>query len=162
MRARIRGRRQADGHHRHHHRLWFRTGDLGVWEEEAVCGSWAALTQIKLRGIRIELGEVEAVARQSSVITAAAAVIDDQLILYVVPAAASSVRPTSMMAAATWRCACSCARGCHLRCSPLGSLRSATSSYTRREVAAPELPTLQLPSSPSPLSQAESTEALRG
>jgi len=70
-------------------RLWFRTGDLGVWEGEGsglrVLGRIDA--QIKLRGIRVELGEIEAVARQSSVITGAAAtVIDDQLILFVVPA----------------------------------------------------------------------------
>ena len=157
---------KRDGHRRDHHRLWFRTGDLGVWEEESglrVLGRLDA--QIKLRGIRIELGEVEAVARQSSVITAAAAaVIDDQLILYVVPAADElspanfhngggdvavrlqlrawlppSLQPSRIVAISS------------LPLTPGGKLLRS------------ELPALQPPpSSPSPLSQAESTEALRG
>jgi acyl-CoA synthetase (AMP-forming)/AMP-acid ligase II/ankyrin repeat protein len=103
---------------------WFRTGDLGAWDEDdkeeeeedggggggggqskseseppkiarqrqlGLCGLRVLGRldgQIKLRGIRVELGEIEAVARRSGVISAAAATVFDgqQLVLFIVPA----------------------------------------------------------------------------
>ena len=58
-------------------RRWFRTGDVGRWE-----GGSSGLRvlgrlddQVKLRGMRLELGEVEAAARSCSLVAAAAAAI---------------------------------------------------------------------------------------
>jgi len=63
-----------------------------------------ARLQVKLRGIRFELGEIEAVAIRSELVAAAAAVVrDERLLLYIVPtvplesfanAAATAVRIT--------------------------------------------------------------------
>lgn len=67
---------------------WFRTGDLGRWDARAaglrVLGRLDA--QVKLRGIRLELGEVESLARSSAAVCAAAAIVrSGALLLYVVP-----------------------------------------------------------------------------
>ena len=74
-------------------RRWFRTGDLGEWchgDGLRLLGRLDA--QVKLRGVRIELEELEAVAKQSRIVrAAAAAVVADQLILYLVPRASVAV-----------------------------------------------------------------------
>ena len=75
----------ADGAGR---RRWFRTGDLGVW-----VGGDAGLRvlgrldeQVKLRGMRLELGEVEAAAQSCPLVAAAAAAVADaRLVLFVKP-----------------------------------------------------------------------------
>jgi len=75
----------ADGAGR---RRWFRTGDLGVW-----VGGAAGLRvlgrldeQVKLRGMRLELGEVEAAAQSCPLVAAAAAAVADaRLVLFVKP-----------------------------------------------------------------------------
>tara|TARA_B100000795_G_scaffold243128_1_gene206798 strand:- start:136 stop:810 length:675 start_codon:yes stop_codon:yes gene_type:complete len=76
---------EADGAGR---RRWFRTGDLGVW-----LGGVAGLRvlgrldeQVKLRGMRLELGEVEAAAQSCPLVAAAAAAVADaRLVLFVKP-----------------------------------------------------------------------------
>jgi len=75
----------ADGAGR---RRWFRTGDLGGWG-----GGAAGLRvlgrldeQVKLRGMRLELGEVEAAAQSCPLVAAAAAAVAEaRLVLFVKP-----------------------------------------------------------------------------
>ncbi|KAL3918508.1 MAG: hypothetical protein SGPRY_005990 [Prymnesium sp.] len=65
--------------------MWFRTGDLAEWSEETGLTLLGRIDdQVKLRGIRVELGEVEAAARTSPLVSAAAAsVVEGSLALYV-------------------------------------------------------------------------------
>ena len=66
---------------------WFRTGDVGSWSAEA--GLWIhgrRDSQVKLRGMRVELEEIEAIARRCPIICAAAATVwQTELILFVQP-----------------------------------------------------------------------------
>ena len=66
---------------------WFRTGDVGSWSPEA--GLWIhgrRDSQVKLRGMRVELEEIEAIARRCPIICAAAATVwQSELILFVQP-----------------------------------------------------------------------------
>ncbi|WP_236792414.1 non-ribosomal peptide synthetase [Amycolatopsis sp. GM8] len=65
----------------------FRTGDRGRWREDGVLEFFGRLDdQVKLRGVRIELGEVEAaLTAHPAVAAAAASVVDDRLVAHVVP-----------------------------------------------------------------------------
>ncbi|HEV2238517.1 MAG TPA: amino acid adenylation domain-containing protein, partial [Ktedonobacterales bacterium] len=75
----------------------YRTGDLARWRGDGVLEFLGrGDDQVKLRGVRIELGEVEAaLASHESVASAAAAVRDDRLVGYVVaraPVSAAALR----------------------------------------------------------------------
>ncbi|MBT0565916.1 non-ribosomal peptide synthetase [Williamsia sp. CHRR-6] len=67
----------------------YRTGDLVAWDGEPAAAQLRYLgradAQVKVRGVRVELSEVQAAAAgHPDVIAAAAVVVDDALILYVV------------------------------------------------------------------------------
>ncbi|MER6309470.1 amino acid adenylation domain-containing protein [Streptomyces sp. NPDC001657] len=66
----------------------YRTGDLGSWDDDG-CVRYAGRGdhQVKIRGQRVELGEVEAVlSAHPAVGQAAVAVVDGRLVAYVLPA----------------------------------------------------------------------------
>ncbi|GAA2206824.1 hypothetical protein GCM10009850_022820 [Nonomuraea monospora] len=67
----------------------YRTGDLGRYDADGVLSYLGRVdTQVKLRGFRVELGEIETVlAAHPGVRVAAAAVRGDRLAVYAVPAA---------------------------------------------------------------------------
>ncbi|MEV0231421.1 amino acid adenylation domain-containing protein [Nonomuraea sp. NPDC050786] len=66
----------------------YRTGDLGRYDADGVLSYLGRVdTQVKLRGFRVELGEIETVlAAHPGVSVAAAAVRGDRLAVYAVPA----------------------------------------------------------------------------
>ncbi|NJP88023.1 amino acid adenylation domain-containing protein [Nonomuraea sp. FMUSA5-5] len=66
----------------------YRTGDLGRYDADGVLSYLGRVdTQVKLRGFRVELGEIETVlAAHPGVAVAAAAVRGDRLAVYAVPA----------------------------------------------------------------------------
>ncbi|KAL1519974.1 hypothetical protein AB1Y20_023458 [Prymnesium parvum] len=67
---------------------WFRTGDLVEWTATGGLQVLGRLDeQVKLRGMRVELGEIEAAALRSDLVAAAAAAVwDEALVLYIRPA----------------------------------------------------------------------------
>ncbi|MEQ4718554.1 amino acid adenylation domain-containing protein [Nonomuraea sp. B19D2] len=79
----------------------YRTGDLGRYGADGVLSYLGRVdTQVKLRGFRVELGEIETVlAAHPGVSVAAAAVRGDRLVVYAVPAPASAAVPASVPAA---------------------------------------------------------------
>ncbi|MGW4798875.1 non-ribosomal peptide synthetase [Nonomuraea sp. NPDC004297] len=76
----------------------YRTGDLGRYDAEGVISYLGRVdTQVKLRGFRVELGEIETVlAAHPGVSVAAAAVRGDRLAVYAVPAARPAVDPPAV------------------------------------------------------------------
>jgi len=88
-------------------RRWYRTGDLARWN------AWGQLeylgrrdTQVKVRGHRIELGEIDAVAAEQSVVRQAATIVletaggrESRLVLCVVPADGATVDQSALLAA---------------------------------------------------------------
>ncbi|UBU17187.1 non-ribosomal peptide synthetase [Nonomuraea gerenzanensis] len=73
----------------------YRTGDLGRYDADGVLSYLGRVdTQVKLRGFRVELGEIETVlAAHPGVAMAAAAVRGDRLAVYVVPTAGLGTEP---------------------------------------------------------------------
>ncbi|WP_172386774.1 non-ribosomal peptide synthetase [Streptomyces sp. MNP-20] len=69
----------------------YRTGDLGSWDAEGrVRYAGRSDHQVKIRGQRVELGEIEAaLSAHPAVGQAAVAVVDGRLVAYVLPAEAS-------------------------------------------------------------------------
>ncbi|MGW8554511.1 amino acid adenylation domain-containing protein [Streptomyces tubercidicus] len=78
----------------------YRTGDLGSWDSDG-CVRYAGRAdhQVKIRGQRVELGEIEAVlGAHPAVGQAAVAVVDGRLVSYVLPSAADAVETEALRA----------------------------------------------------------------
>lgn len=83
---------------------WYRTGDLVRWDDTGLRFLGRADSQVKLRGHRIELGEVEAaLARQPNVAEAAATIVHSgptaRLVGYVRPAPGFPLDPEALVTA---------------------------------------------------------------
>ncbi|MBE7191089.1 MAG: AMP-binding protein, partial [Gordonia polyisoprenivorans] len=73
----------------------YRTGDLVAWDHDLTGLTYLgrADSQVQIRGVRVELAEVESVATlHDDVDAAAATVVDDALVLYVVTPSPTTVR----------------------------------------------------------------------
>ncbi|MEV0820675.1 non-ribosomal peptide synthetase [Nonomuraea rubra] len=82
----------------------YRTGDLGRYDAGGVLSYLGRVdTQVKLRGFRVELGEIETVlAAHPGVSVAAAAVRGDRLAVYVVPGTGFGERGLTVVEVRSW------------------------------------------------------------
>ena len=107
----------------------YKSGDIARWNLPVNCSTWPQRPQVKLRGFRIELTEIESQLRPPAISDAAVVVQDlgnDQR-LVVLSSITRGEEPTASQLRTT------CARACPITCCPSSSPRWAFPHYALRQ-----------------------------